>query len=234
MILFTNGCSWTWGGGIDKKDGQILSDQERSKLVWPYYLGNLLNSDTTVNLSMGCGSNSRILRTTFDWIHEKNTDVLQDTVAVIQWSDYARYEYYIPKDYDEPYENIHERWARAKVGCVISDYEYQTARLYDRVEKRLETLTDIENMYEHIAACDALGSLFNTYNIKYYYWNFSNKVIEYPKEVKNYLLSKHRWLDNGMCDWQYDRVDLKLDPHPSITGQKQLAEIIYNKMKEKE
>jgi hypothetical protein len=48
------------------------------------------------------------------------------------------------------------------------------------------------------------------------------------------MLSNHRWLDNGICDWEYDRIRINLDPHPNLIGHKQLAEIIYNRMKEKE
>jgi hypothetical protein len=234
MILFTNGCSWTWGGGLDSCEDNKLDDQERLKLVWPHHLSNLLNVNKTVNLAAGCGSNSRILRTTFDWIHEQNIEDLKDTVAVIQWSEYSRYEYYTPEDYDEPYENISDRWARAKIGCVISQYEYITDQLLNQVEKRLETLTDVESMYKHVTECDALGSLFKNYGIKYYYWNFGNRVHRYPNKVKDYMLSNHRWLDNGICDWEYDRIRINLDPHPNLIGHKQLAEIIYNRMKEKE
>jgi hypothetical protein len=37
--LLTNGCSWTWGGGIDN----YMSDEDRIKNVWPHHLMNLLN-----------------------------------------------------------------------------------------------------------------------------------------------------------------------------------------------
>ncbi len=236
MILFTNGCSWTWGGALEP---YFNSDEERLKLVWPHHLGKFINSEKTINLSMGCGSNSRILRTTFDWITEQSPTELAKTVAVIQWTEYSRYEYYIPNNENDSYENIQDRWARIKIGAVMSKYESSTVlpiqaneRARTRSNRRLETYTDIEGMYKHIAECDALGALFNRYNIKYYYWNFNNLIYSYPNKEKNYLLQNHKWLDNGISNWDYERIHRKQDPHPSLTGHKQLAEIIYNKMKE--
>lgn len=232
MILFTNGCSWTWGGGIYHSDDDDYN-KERLETVWPSHLGNLLNAEKTVNLSVGCGNNSRIVRTTFDWIQEQTPEDLAKTVAVIQWSDYSRYEYYVPENFSNRYENIPNHWVRAKTGCVISYFEPDSKRTYERMEGRLATYTDTEGMYKHITDCDALASLFKTYNIKYYYWHFGNLVLSFPEKQQKYLLKNHTWLDDGYSHWEYDRVS-KSDDHPSKTGHKQIAEIIYNKMKEKE
>jgi hypothetical protein len=238
MILFTNGCSWTYGGGLGLD--HVKQKEQRLSSVWPHHLGKLINSEKTINLAMGCGSNSRILRTTFDWITEQTPEDLAKTIAVIQWTTHARYEYYVPNNSNDRYENIQDRWARVKAGIVLSKYESSTGfpahtdkRAIERSNYRLETYTDIEGMYEHIAECDALGALLNRYNIKYYYWNFDNLVYSYPIKEKNYLLQNHNWLDNGMSDWEYERISKK-DSHPGLTGHEQLAKIIYNKMKEKE
>jgi len=229
MILFTNGCSWTAGGGLEP---YINSDKDRLPLVWPHHLGKLINSEKTINLSAGCGSNSRILRTTFDWITEQSPEDLAKTIAVIQWSEYSRYEYYVPRNSNNMYENIEDRWARIKVGAILSRYEDDENHKMIRSNHRLETYTDIEGMYKHIAECDALGTLFSRYNVKYYYWSYGNMVRFFPKKERDYLLQHHNWLDNGISTWEYERIDIKRDPHPSLTGHKQLAEIIYNKIKE--
>ena len=80
MILFTNGCSWTYGGGLglDHKP-----KEERLVKVWPHHLGMMLGSDETINLSYGGGSNSRILRTTFDWIQEQTPDFISKAAIFI-------------------------------------------------------------------------------------------------------------------------------------------------------
>jgi hypothetical protein len=243
MILFTNGCSWTWGGWTWGEGLQLHEDfqtEKRLNSLWPYHLGKLVEVEKTVNLAAGCGSNSRILRTTYDWITQQTPEDLDKTIAVIQWSEYSRYEYYVPKNSNDRYENIQDRWTKVKAGLVVSKHEPSTRfprrtseRALERSNCRLETYTDIEGMYKHIAECDALGALFNRYNIKYYYWNMDNLIYSYPIKEKNYLLQNHIWLDNGKSNWDYERVD-ETDPHPSLTGHKQLAEIIYSKMKEKE
>lgn len=233
MILFTNGCSWTWGGGLYDMNSSLPNDEKRLNSVWSHHLGKLLGAEKTVNLAMGCGSNSRILRTTFDWIHEQTPEDLSKTVAVIQWTDFFRYEYYTPNDFSDKYENIPERWAKAKASLVLSKFERDHKKVHERMENRLETYTDIEGIYKHIAECDALASLFNTYNIKYYYWNFNTAyILLFPKKYQKYLLSKHKWLDDGYVGWDYERIS-KSDHHPSLNGHKQLAETLYKKMKEK-
>jgi len=63
MILLVNGCSFTWGGGLDKQ-----GDQVRETSVWSHHLGALMNAEKVVNLAAGCGSNQRIFRTTVDYI----------------------------------------------------------------------------------------------------------------------------------------------------------------------
>lgn len=210
MILFTNGCSWTYGGGLglDHK-----SEEQRLSSVWPYHLGKLLNSEKTVNLAFGGTGNSRILRTTFDWIQEQTIEDLANTTAIIQWSDPSRYEYYVPDGKLSNYEHDPNRWASSK--------------------SRLETYTDVEGMYKHIAECGALGFLFKTYNIRYYYWNYYTLVHTYPQKIKEYLLSNHKWLDDGLSNWNYERIGPH-DAHPGLLGHKQLAQIIFKKMKEKE
>jgi hypothetical protein len=64
MILLTNGCSWTYGGslGLD----EIEKQEQRLQSTWPHHLGQLLNVSENVQLAVGCGSNQRIVRTTFD------------------------------------------------------------------------------------------------------------------------------------------------------------------------
>jgi hypothetical protein len=66
--LFTNGCSWTWGGSLEE---YWETEEDRLKLVWPHHLGNLLRADNVVNLSLSCGSNQRIVRTTLNWLLSK-------------------------------------------------------------------------------------------------------------------------------------------------------------------
>ena len=87
--IFANGCSWTWGGALDYNDHDRFQ-----KITWPAHLKKLFRYENVVNKAMGCGSNQRIVRTTFDWVTSQPKEILENTIAVIQWSDPFRYEYY--------------------------------------------------------------------------------------------------------------------------------------------
>jgi len=222
MILFTNGCSFTWGGGME-----FSSDEERLQNVWPHHLGNLLNADKVVNLGMGCGSNQRILRTTFDWIRSQTAETLENTVAVIQWSSLNRYEYYFPTLFGDKNENIPDRWALAKEGCIISpertDWEKR------RNEIRFETNTAIEELYTHIMHCEAMESLFKRHNVRYCYWVFGLEA-DRPAYLQDYLSSSFNWVPRAH---ELDYEKLVNDAHPSILGHTQIAEYIHKYIKDK-
>lgn len=95
MHLYANGCSFTWGGGMQ---GHVYDDdpdleEYRRTHTWPFYLHSRIGADSFTNDAMGCGSNERILRTTISWF--SLTDYRpEDVVAVIQWSVPTRRDFY--------------------------------------------------------------------------------------------------------------------------------------------
>lgn len=237
MILFTNGCSFTWGGGLDNN---IVSDNNtRLQNVWPHHLGKLLKTDKVVNISAGCGSNQRIVRTTFDWITSTPKEELQDTVAVIQWSDISRYEWY--HGVEHQYENEQKRWLRANVNGVIpgtDDAKMPHDSSWNEINSmRFKSYTDIEGMYKHITECEALDNIFRKFNVKYYFWHMTNVISTMPTKYGDYMLNNFSWLgptelhiDLGHVG--YERISSQ-EPHPSLTGHKQIAQIIFDSIKEK-
>lgn len=222
MILLTNGCSWTWGGGLNL-DSPIFQEK-RKESVWPNHLGQLLNVEKTVNLSIGCGSHHRILRTTLDYILTTPPEDLSKTIAIIQWTEPSRFEYYQPRNINDVYENYPNRWVRAKVNNIIDPYETDKIRLENRLNSRLETYTEIEGLYNHIFECAALHQFFNKYNIRYYYWKYYPYIGNYPENLMS-VLNSFNWFKNSE-NWEYDRVSSN-DPHPSFHGHKDIANIIY-------
>jgi hypothetical protein len=232
--LLTNGCSWTWGGGIDN----YMSDEDRIKNVWPHHLMNLLECDNNVNLSMGCGSNQRIVRTTLDWILKQDRETLDNTIAVIQWSEPSRYEYYskstVPEQHNNwDWENHDNDWALIKAGCciyppgdrnhVIHKEEFHQSQL------RYNTYSDIEGLYSFITQFTALATIFEKYNIEYYYWNALGVPVKYfPDSMKDYAFG-FNWININHNDWYYDRVS-KEDNHPNEHGHKRIAHYIFKEI----
>jgi hypothetical protein len=266
MILLTNGCSWTWGGALEldplwqdavsSKNSVTKNistfadisddglDDVRYASVWPYYLGNMLGSTKTINLAAGGGSNQRLVRTTLNWILSQNPEDLKNTVAVIQWSDTSRYEYYTPLDVANKIENIENRWAKVKIDLCINRVEKNIPykEQLKQSQRRFETYTDIESMYRTITEMTTLAYFFDKFKIKYFFWDIysaypispiPNKMSEniYPEPFKSLILTNFNWVSATKYD--YEGLDKYNDSHPSLLGHKQIAELIYNQILEK-
>jgi hypothetical protein len=224
-ILLANGCSWTAGGGLDRVYAHPLTLERK---LWPHHLKNIMQYDECHNISKGCGSNQRIVRTTFNWLLNETKERLKNTVAVIQWTEMSRYEYYHPTS-DDPYEDIPRNWAMVKAGLLISPADplnYLDSTL-ERSQRRYETLTEIEMLYNHLQELETLHSLFNEFGVKYYYWNFNIAYSLINHRVAEFIRKRYNWLEHeGKHIWQYERIG-DHDPHPSENGHKQLANYIH-------
>jgi hypothetical protein len=241
MILFTNGCSFTWGGGFPFvhwqpfNDGlSIPNESERLSSVWPHHLGKLLNAEQTVNLSLGGGSNQRILRTTFDWLSTQSSTDLQNTVAVIQLTAPSRYEYYSPDDHNDRHENKSHRWALA-FGDRLHDpsnesSESNSYKSNNKLHKAISsTYTEIEEAYKYVSVCGTIQSMLSNYNVsKCFFWTMDPCAIErLPPTFIDYLKTHFNWLSVHSFD-TFDN-----DCHPTLTGHVQIADMIYSMIKDK-
>lgn len=228
MILLTNGCSWTWGGGLNLDK----HDRLRANAVWPKKLGDLVQAEKTYNLSAGCGSNQRIVRTTFDWIMAQSKEDLEKTVAIIQWTELSRYEFYYPADYSNEYENHQDRWVRGKIDCILNSYDHNEMAKQKYNDLRLSTYTEIEGMYRFIGDLLAVDSLLKHHNIPYYFWTYDTRILErFPKEAHEFCKDKFNWLNMiHLHEWEYERVS-DSDDHPSLTGHKQIAQFLAEHIK---
>ena len=236
LTLYTNGCSWTWGGGIDVPqdnnvtNGRFMSEA-RSKVVWPHHLGKLLNASDVVNLSMGCGSNERIFRTTFDWLLQQDEKTLKNTVAVIQLTENSRYEYYNTDKQEEVYLGNSIDWGLVKIGHTAG--ENHSHDVHKIAQERYKLWSNTQDMYASLNYIAALQNLFHSYNVKCYFWTYTGVWLHYPPEIKNYLDRFYpTFLDKP---WRYRHNDLfkyeqvsNTDSHPSLAGHVQIAQLIHD------
>lgn len=248
--LLTNGCSWTYGGGLDKTNTIEHITDLHNNIVWPARLKKLLGYDQCVNLSEGGGSNQRICRTTFNWIMQQDPEVLKNTTAVIQWTINSRYEYYVRHDNDTDFtetagtfedlnpkikkvsgardkfslqESQLSRWALVNNNNVLSKFE-DSDHLQSvlKARGRYMTYTEIEGVYTWLTQLGFLHDLFTAHNIEYYYWFFSNEVFAYPQHIQDYMYDRFNFLEPDRRHlWNYER--LGDDPHPSARGHEQIA-----------
>lgn len=252
MILYANGCSWTWGGGLEPyfKFNDVIYNDVRKTLVWPHHLGHLLNAKRVDNLSLGAGSNQRILRTTYDYLLSKTKEELEETVAVIQFSEWSRFERYIPLNNSEYMENDPDRWLRCKIDSVIfegAEYNLTEADVMQEelsdTKRKLAKTTRIENFYNIVAHLHALKSMFTSFGVKNcYFWHLGHGWIEFPLEVRLPLYKQFDILDavydpslshwnlNHPEYWKYERLTPNSYIHPNLQGHKQLAEIVFDRM----
>ena len=224
MILFTNGCSWTYGGSLnlDQPEQTI----KRLQSVWPHHLGKLLGAEQTVNLAVGCGSNQRIFRTTYDWIVSQSEETLKNTIAVIQFTEPSRYEVNVPVNNIE----LNDAWLKCKFGVVTSDIERKDINewLYETNERRISLFSNIEGIYSTLSYCESLHNLFTKHGIKYYFWDagFLFFLLEehlMDETTRDYFLKNFNWLPYRIS---YTGVSSK-DPHPSFQGHQEIAEKMY-------
>lgn len=226
MILLTNGCSWTWGGGLEDyfTTNERIDHDKRESLVWPYYVGNHFQANKIINLSRGCSSNQRIVRTTFDWFLQ-NYSGIEPVLAIIQLTDPSRYEYYHTKNIDD-FTNNDDCWAKATAQQVISNHDFDFSEMQYRHNLRMSTFTSIEGIYRIVEGCSALAKLFDRYKVQYYFWPAICKIPnESPEHLKKYSRSLN-FLDYDQI-WEYDRIS-NIDTHPSLLGHKQIADKIIS------
>lgn len=224
MILFANGCSYTWGGGLEPF---YKLEEERLSILWPHHLGQMIGASKVINLGLGCGSNQRIVRTTFDWFL-REYDKSEEVIAVIQLTDPARYEYYVTDDVND-FSNASERWARLTASALLSPFEKHHDDVKYRRNKRLLTYTTIEGMYKMVSDMSALANLFERYKAKYIFWPGATMIPTiYPKEYLDYLKTLN--MVNMDYSWNYNTVSEK-DHHPGIEGHKQIAKLLFDIIK---
>jgi hypothetical protein len=256
--LFTNGCSWTWGGALEE---YWNNENERLKLVWTYHLGQLLGVDDVVNYSIACGSNQRIMRTTVDWLTSKTKEELQNTIAIIQWTELSRYEYYVMRNPKNQVENIQHRWLLNKIDNVSTNWDVSenyhknnTVFFMDNPKNRsqkveldkddfkynndrLKRFTNIESVYSLTSYCETLSSLFEKFGVEYYFWEFLKGPMlfyDMPENLRM-LHESYNWINvsgyESLSQSPLSSLKNKNDQHPSLLGHKQISDIIYKQIR---
>ena len=234
--LFTNGCSWTYGGGLDTPDTKQRIMHLHNNIVWPAHVKKLMNFDEQVNLSAGCGSNQRICRTTFDWLSKQTPETLKNTTAIIQWTCVDRYEYYVPKN-NETYkiepglpEEVHhtilkhtlnnnnafstidsrtiDRWAKVNPHGLISYYEdHRSETVINEAQSRYRTYTEQEGIMTWLTQLGFLHDLLNYYNVEHYFWQFSESILGYDQHIQDYMYERFPFLEETREPrWEYERI----------------------------
>ena len=238
MKLFTNGCSFTWGGAIcpslwdehgNNLDWENSSEvnQQRIRSVWPYHLSQHLNVEH-VNLSMGSGSNERIVRTTLDYFTNliSNGQYKHEWIAIIQWTQSPRFEFW---------DEIAQCWAMClPTGSTTSiETKYKHQQYNDRFQNTYYRFCNNKTYSQkYFQQVIGLSCFFDKHNIKYWFTNLDRTVFSQLEPAQQQYLSTHvSWLDTAKHNFDSLFVDKTSSNHPSLVGHQQIAHNIYNIIK---
>jgi len=242
--LFTNGCSWTYGGGLDQPDTREHITHLQDNIVWPAHVQRLMNFDEKVSLAVGGGSNQRICRTTFDWVTKQTPETLKNTTAIIQWTCVNRYEYYVRKNNEKDtilpglVEDIHpnvtvnentfsihsngktlDRWARVNPSGVITYFEDENDREVNNVGRnRYRTYTGQEGIMTWLTQLGFLHDLLNHYEVEHYFWQFCEFIKGFDPYICSYMYKRFPFLEETRDQvWEYQRIR-DIDPMKKPPG----------------
>jgi len=243
MKLFSNGCSYTWGGSLyllkEKDDNgkehflDYYNDSpkniDRLQSVYPHHLGKLMGAEHVYNLSMGGGSNDRIVRTTLDFFHNAMIagENVKDYFVTIQWTDPNRTEFY-----DTHYQNC---WVGMQHGYHFNEStERWLSKLTETKDYYYKHLySDINALEKTIQNITLLGEFFRANKIPYVFFSHVDifgfgidDIATHSIEKRiNLIDTRYVWWEGSsresvMGKTNFDAIN---NSHPSRLGHKQWA-----------
>ena len=197
--LVVNGCSWTAGNELehspefmtliteaglrkqnpnDLNDWNLLDsnnvhvstfDKFYDKLNWAGYLREKLAVPELINLSTGGGSNTRILRTTIDYIMTLPESERAETLIVVGWTIAERDEIYVA--------NSWQRWnATQTFSSTVDRLTLNEDKLIKKLDKFQEDYialvhNDYHAVYRYFQQSYFLSNLLDNLGILFFFFN---------------------------------------------------------------
>ncbi len=233
--LYVNGCSMSDGSclipyseerikrlGLKHTEWDIGFDERWSKL-----LSDKLGLEE-INEARHGGSNDRIIRMTIEWC-SNNQDKINDTVFVIGWTAFHRFEFW---------DNFLDRFVQVSNGEPTHN---------DRDDKRLqeyvtqywkERYNDLETKNEILRKIISLQSFFKSNNLSYLFLDAIGSQLDIIRKHKyNTFIDKKYWWNyskkiNSFSDLAYDLNSFGIDydsgeGHPGIEAHEELSEQLF-------
>lgn len=197
--LIVNGCSWTAGNeleddqefnnllkvnGLAKQDandpmnwnlvneqGEMVAtyDDLYNMLNWAGYLKEKIGAEELTNLATGGGSNTRIVRTTIDYVMSLTPEQCKETMIVIGWTVSERDEICLGKDF--------QRWnATQPFAMTVDRLTYPDEQLIEKVSRIHEDYilymhSDYGSVKRYFQQVYLLSNLLDNLGIKYFFFN---------------------------------------------------------------
>lgn len=197
--LVVNGCSWTAGNeleddpefdeilkvnGLSKQDPNdpmnwnIIDDQGEvvgtydnlyNMLNWSGYLKTCINAEELTNLATGGGSNTRILRTTVDYVMSLTPEQCKETMVVIGWTVSERDEICLGNNF--------QRWnATQPFSMTVDRLIFSDESLIDKISRIHEDYimylhSDYGSVKRYFQQEYLLANLLENLGIKFFFFN---------------------------------------------------------------
>lgn len=258
-LLYTNGCSWTAGNGIEQDPSLAhLPIEERwkkfSTLSWPNLVADKLNVDV-INESLGATSNKRMVRTTVNFLKNYKGDYSK-LLVILGWTSVDRSEIYVEED------NQRKGWIMFNCSQPASSHgKFWLHDLSDNYVKKIDKwqkdyIIDIYSSYErfhqYFLEMFLMKHCLENYGIKYIFFNsltwknydFSwsrtpnfNPVIDFANDIKN--LQCANLLNLRDCDESLNvmhkfctknNLPMAPDGHTMIEGHARWADHLYQEI----
>jgi hypothetical protein len=254
--LYTNGCSWTAGNGIeaDPSLADIPFNEKWSylnKLGWPGKLASFLNVSFT-NEAQGAGSNKRMIRTTCDFLRKYPKDECKNLLVVLGWTTVDRNEMYLQEN------DTLKGWCMFNASQPVSSHgvpfrpNFSQNFLRNIDEWQKQYVTDFFSVHSNYSyyfqEMYLMSNLLENLNIKYLFFSslpWKNMIYgggpealqPFSKEINE--LKKPNILQTRDCDdslnvmFQYcqqNKIPFAPDHHTMIEGHAEWAKHLFSEI----
>jgi hypothetical protein len=198
---------------------QVLSQD----VQWPHLLSNKLNIPNLVNYAIGCGSNSRIIRTTLEFL--SSHDDLENTLVIIQLSDSFRFEFISKKGYE---------WVQCNNNACVPSCEEG----YELIANKLKHYNKQVEFLEYFQHVMTLEYMLKMSKVKKYFiinWTAEHEFDQIALDKIDFLNKSISWIkkldSKGSSIFKTNYEPFKTDPHPNENGHQQIANWVLDLIK---
>jgi hypothetical protein len=275
--IYTNGCSWTEGHFLheDPVVSQYVIDAgykiQRNKeidfleianpngqgLEYPYrfiydkfnWAGHVAKhvDAKLINDGLGAASNSRMIRTTLDFINNSSQEDLESTLVILQWTLLERDELFLNDGESnaqwvrfnptQRFSDLERCFAPGFVNIVDKFWELHTAYIHNFEHKLMKYFQDIYLMHNLLKAKNIKHYFFNAFPIGFgapetFNLDFSKWFDIYAKEIEPTALNCFDTFSEFVYNTQSETNQTLIisDGHPNALGHKLWADHIIADM----
>jgi hypothetical protein len=227
--LYVNGCSFSCGNGLDLIEIKKLYKQKGIDIVnhldfaYPNILAKKYEIDI-INDAVPGGSLNRMIRKTYNHIFN-NTDSLKDTLFILELPPMWRDEFYSNKldrllnitwgtikHPDTDLTNIRNGYDVSDILSIHTDLENYFKNFIDIDFEEKKSMKNMLGLLSYLIDCTGFDDFLKKNGLKDDYnflWFDSKKM--------------HHWIDDNQLRIS-DELDIEIDRHAGINGNKIIAE----------